>query len=209
MSTQSIDNTEKKTKWGLAGAIVGAVAASVCCVVPLVLLALGISGAWVSSLTVLQPYRPIFIIVTLLFLGYAFYRVYRKPKEEDCEPGSYCANPKSDRINKIALWTVTLLVIGLLVFPYLVPMTSQASTATPVTTPVKTEKVVLSVQGMTCNGCVLTVTKSLKKVDGVTDAMVTLEPPIAVVKYDPTEVSVEQLIETTTNAGYPSKVKER
>lgn len=209
MSTQPVDNPEKKTKWGLAGAIIGAVAASICCVGPLVLLALGISGAWVSSLTILEPYRPIFIVFTVLLLGYAFYRVYRKPKEEECEPGSYCANPKSDKINKIALWTVTILVIGLLLFPYVVPMNSQASVATPATAPVKTEKVVLSVQGMTCNGCVLTVRGSLKKVDGVKTADVTLDPPIAVVEYDPSKVDVNQLIKATTNAGYPSKLKEK
>jgi hypothetical protein len=60
----------------LVGSILAAFGASICCVGPLVLLALGISGAWISSLTALEPYRPIFMGLTLLFLGFAFYRLY-------------------------------------------------------------------------------------------------------------------------------------
>ena len=60
--------------WRLGAAVVATVAASACCLGPLVLLGLGISGAWISRLTALEPYRPLFIGLTLVFLGYAFYR---------------------------------------------------------------------------------------------------------------------------------------
>ncbi len=202
-ANRSSDNLEKKTRWGLLGAIVGAVAASICCVGPLVLLAIGIGGAWVSQLTILEPYRPIFIGFTLLLLGYTFYRVYRKPAVEECEDGSYCANPNSDRINKITLWVVTILVLGLMAFPYVVPVNSQASA---VSVPIKTAKAILEVEGMTCNGCVLTVNGSLKKIPGVVDTRVTLKPPRAIVEYDPTQVLPEVFVSATTRAGYPSRI---
>ncbi|MEE8437022.1 MAG: mercuric transporter MerT family protein, partial [Candidatus Neomarinimicrobiota bacterium] len=107
---------------GMVGAVLAAVAASVCCVGPLLLLGLGIGGAWVGNLTALEPFRPYLMGLTAVLLGYAFYRIYSKPKAEACEPGSYCANPKSDKINKISLWIVTVFVVGLLAFPYLTPV---------------------------------------------------------------------------------------
>lgn len=62
MSTQATERqvTEATGRWSLGGALVAAVAASVCCLGPLVLLALGVSGAWASSLRALEPYRPTF-----------------------------------------------------------------------------------------------------------------------------------------------------
>jgi hypothetical protein len=68
----------------MAGAL-AAIGASVCCVGPLVLLALGIGGTWVGSLTAMEPFRPWFIGLTLLFLGLAFRKLYLVPRV--CAPG--------------------------------------------------------------------------------------------------------------------------
>ncbi len=192
-------------KWGLFGAILAAITASVCCVGPLVLLGLGVSGAWIGNLTALEPYRPIFAAMTLGFLGFAFYRVYRKPKAEECEDGSYCANPRADRINKTVLWIVTVAIVGLLAFPYVAPRLFAGTT--PADQTAKTAQVVLAVENMTCASCPLTVGSSLRQVPGVVDAQATLNPPEAVVSYDPSKVTIDDLIEATTNAGYPSSVK--
>lgn len=214
--------SEKSSRRSIAGAVLAAVAASICCVGPLLLLALGIGGAWIGTLTALEPYRPLFIVATFLFLGYAFYRIYRKPKAEECEDGSYCANPRSDKINKIALWTVTFLVLILLTIPYVTPLLL-ADQSEP--RPVKVEKplqtangnaavltgsfkqVTLNVPGMTCTSCEVTVQKSLTSLDGVVDAKVNLEGKKAVVRYDPARVSTADLIEKTTESGYPSTIK--
>ena len=56
-------------KWGVIGAIAAAIAASGCCIGPLVLAVLGVSGAWVGNLTAFEPYRPIFMTLTLGLLG--------------------------------------------------------------------------------------------------------------------------------------------
>ena len=92
-----------------AGGIVGALLASTCCVAPLVLLTLGISGAWIGTLTDLAPYQGYFTAATLAFLAMGFRTIYWKPKQA-CAQGSYCANPRSDRIVKAALWTATGLI---------------------------------------------------------------------------------------------------
>lgn len=62
----------------------------------------------------------------------------------------------------------------------------------------------LDVKGMNCATCPLTVRLALRKVDGVIDAQVTLEPPVAVVTFDDAKTSLEQLTRATGNAGYPS-----
>ena len=62
------------------GGILGAFAASSCCLVPLVLFGLGIGGAWISNLTALAPYKPLFVTGTAGLLGYGFYLVYWKPR---------------------------------------------------------------------------------------------------------------------------------
>jgi mercuric ion transport protein len=104
-----------------AGGILAALAAASCCVVPFGLFTLGISGAWISNLTALEPYQPIFATVAFGFLGYGFYLVYRKPKVT-CDESSYCAKPGSGRTAKIGLWTATVLVVIALGFPKLAPL---------------------------------------------------------------------------------------
>lgn len=91
------------------GSVIGAVLASSCCIVPLLLVTLGVSGAWIGSLSALDPYKPWFAAITLMFLGFGFRQVYWKPRQA-CEEGSYCASPKSDRVVKTALWSATVLV---------------------------------------------------------------------------------------------------
>jgi len=103
-----------------AGGVFGALAASSCCILPLVLFSLGISGAWIGNLTALYPYKPYFVTITLLFLAAGFYLTYRKPKVA-CASGSYCATAAAGRMLKISLWGATVLVIAALAFPYAAP----------------------------------------------------------------------------------------
>lgn len=95
----------------LAGAsVLGAVVASSCCIVPLILVTLGISGAWISTLTALEPYKPIFVGITAALLGLGFWQVYFR-RRKSCAPGSYCGNPVSGRLTKAGLWLATILVL--------------------------------------------------------------------------------------------------
>ncbi len=115
------DSSTRKAGLASVGGILAALGAASCCVVPFALFTLGISGAWISNLTALEPYQPIFAAVTFGFLGYGFYLIYRKPKAV-CAEGSYCANPSSGRTAKIGLWVATVLVIVALGFPKLAPV---------------------------------------------------------------------------------------
>lgn len=101
------------------GGLIAALGAASCCVLPLVLLTLGVGGAWMGSLTALAPYEPYFMGVAVAVLAYAFWRVYRRP--ENCAEGSECASPRSNGMTKAALWVATLLVIAAAAFPYAAP----------------------------------------------------------------------------------------
>lgn len=206
--SSNINITGSKRNWGIIGVIIGAIGASICCVGPLVLLALGIGGAWVGSLSAFDAYRPIFSIVTLGFLGYAFYRVYRKPKEAECAPGSACATPRGNRFNKVSLWIVTVFALGLLAFPYVAPSLANAGQNAEVSD-ISAQKVELQVNGMTCGGCAVTAQKSLENVEGVISAQVSFDESKAVVTYDPDKVKVEDLTDATAKVGYPSTVQHK
>jgi len=117
----NLQDNEPGKQFAAVGSVIGAVLASSCCIVPLVLVTLGVSGTWIGSLSALEPYKPWFSAVTMLFLGIGFWQVYWKPKPE-CEEGSYCASPKSDRVVKIALWSATLLVALALTIDYWAPI---------------------------------------------------------------------------------------
>ena len=99
----------------MAGAVISAFLASACCIGPLVLALVGLGGA--GLLMKLEPYRPYFTVATLMALGAGFWFTYRTPKlaeGDDCG----CEHPKSNRLGKVLLWVVTVVVIGFWSFPY-------------------------------------------------------------------------------------------
>lgn len=97
-----------------------ALLASACCLGPLVLLMLGISGAWIGNLTALEPYRPVFIAVALVAVYFAHRRIFRPAT--DCLPGEVCAVPSVSRAYKLLFWIVVALLGVALVFPYVAPL---------------------------------------------------------------------------------------
>src|SRR5262249_6518095 len=102
------------------GGIVAALVASSCCILPVALFSLGISGAWIGNLTQLAPYQPYFIAVTLAFIGTGYWLVYRSSKAA-CADGEACARPLPSRLVKIVLLVATVIVIAAWSFDYIAP----------------------------------------------------------------------------------------
>lgn len=96
-----------------------AIAASACCLGPLVLITLGISGAWISNLTLLEPYRPVFIALAVVALYFAYRKIWQSAAA--CQPDKVCASPPGNRVYKMLFWIVVVLVAVALLFPYVVP----------------------------------------------------------------------------------------
>ena len=104
-----------------AGGILGALAASSCCILPLVLFGLGVSGAWIGNLTRLAPYQPYFIAATAACLGGGYWLRYRSRKIA-CTDSEVCARSLPNRIVTMGLILATVLVIGALALDFLAPL---------------------------------------------------------------------------------------
>ena len=107
---------------GLAAAdgLLGALAASSCCILPLLLFSLGVSGAWIGNLTALAPYQPFFLAFTVAALGFGFYQVYGRRKA--CSDGATCARPLPNKLVQAGLWLATALVGAAMAFPAVAPL---------------------------------------------------------------------------------------
>ena len=200
----------------MSAALGAAIAASACCTIPLVLVSLGVGGAWIGSLTALAPYRWFFVNLTVGALGYAGYNEWQLSRQPDCN----CATMFSSTTRRSLLGVGALAILALIVSPWLVAPspsdTTQQGRAASVTQnptdqestlPASFQQVVLTVEGMTCAACPQTVQTALRDVDGVYEAEATLEPPEAVVRFDPDRTSIEALTQATKNVGFPSASK--
>lgn len=104
-----------------AGGLLGALAASSCCILPLVLFGLGVSGAWIGNFTRLAVYQPYFIAATLAFLGCGYWLVYLSSMRA-CADGEACVRPLPNRLVKTSLILATILVVAALGLDFIAPL---------------------------------------------------------------------------------------
>jgi mercuric ion transport protein len=92
-----------------------------CCLLPFVLIAVGVAGAWVGALDAFAPYKWYFIVATVALLGYGFYAAYWKPGRS-CAAGSACTSCGAGASVKVGLWIGVTLALGGAAFEYLEPL---------------------------------------------------------------------------------------
>jgi len=97
----------------IAGAI-SALGASACCMLPLVLVAIGFGGAWIARLRELERFYPIFVGLAIAAFAYAFYRLYLR--RAPCAPEAACP-PVTRRHQRIAFWATLVSAKALILFP--------------------------------------------------------------------------------------------
>lgn len=114
------ESPTRQTTWLGIGAILAAIGASACCVGPLLLLSLGIGGAWMSTLTSMETVRPFFFVLTLVFIGLGYRKLYLTP--ENCEQGKACASPDVIKNQRLIFWIGSALILLLLAFPWYAPL---------------------------------------------------------------------------------------
>jgi mercuric ion transport protein len=113
------EKAPKKISWLGIGAILAAIGASLCCVAPLLLLSLGIGGAWMSTLTSMQAVRPFFFILSLIFIALGYRKLYWVP--ENCAEGELCILPNNMKRQRTIFWLGSMFILLLLAFPWYAP----------------------------------------------------------------------------------------
>lgn len=194
----------KSDKKILGAGLFTALAASLCCITPVLAIVAGTSGA-ASSFSWLEPFRPYLIGFTVLVLGFAWYQ-HLKPsaqrsKECACEEE---AKPKVTQSKKF-LGIVTLVAIVLISFPYYsqVFYTSPTEHQTSVATPqAHFQTVSFGVSGMTCSGCEAHVKNEVNKLAGIREVEVSYEKGNAIVQYDPAKANPATIEKAIRATGY-------
>lgn len=113
------ETTKKTTSCLGIGAVLAAIGASACCVGPLLLLSLGIGGAWMITLTSMETTRPFFIILTVLFIWGGFMKLYLN--KDDCQEGAVCVSNQVIRKQRQIFWIGSIAILLLLAFPWYAP----------------------------------------------------------------------------------------
>ena len=195
-----------KDKAFIGASLIAGIAASLCCILPIVF---ALAGAGiVGASAFFAAWRPYLLGLTFLLLGLGFYFAYRKPNHA-CEPGSVCEKPATNRTGRIGLWIATAIVLAVAAFPYysepvanllLSTKTSEPASSTP-----RVNQASFAVEGMDCIACATAIEKKLKSLDGVQSAAVSYEQKRATVEFDAGKVTIAQLEQAIRDAGYRAR----
>src|SRR5712692_1109088 len=190
-----------KDKAFIGASLVAGIAASLCCILPIVF-ALAGSGI-VGASAFFATWRPYLLGTTFLLLALGFYFAYRKPKHA-CEPGSACERPATNKTGRIGLWVATVVVLIVAAFPYysepvarLLLANKPSETAAP-----RLERASFAVDGMDCTACATVIEKKLKDLAGVQSVIVSYEQKQATIEFDARKVTIAQLEQAIQDAGY-------
>lgn len=113
------EDAPRSNSVALGTAAAAALLASACCVAPLALVLVGVSGAWIGQLAAFEPYQPIFLAAAILALILAWRKIWRAP---DCADGRACAAPAGKRAQKITFLVIASLLAVVLGFPFVAPL---------------------------------------------------------------------------------------
>lgn len=197
----------KVEKLTMSGAVFAAFAASLCCILPLlfVVLGLGVFGAG----SVFETARPYLLGAAALLLAFGFYRAYIR-REEACSVGEECAAKPISRISRIGLWLALVGAVAFALAPYYTGIiarnvvTQNTQPAADVSAIVEQAK--FKITGMTCSGCAVSIQTELEKTEGVRRAEVSYERGEAIVDYDSKVITPEKIRDAINQTGYTAEL---
>lgn len=189
-----------KQSWVLAGGLISAMGASVCCLGPFLALALGATGfaasAWFSA------WRPYFLVAAFGLLATAWYLTYRRSRSEYAD-GVACAPFTNRKIPKIALWVVTAIAVPAALFPLLVPWGLVASNTTSVAGAMQVR---VRIPTMDCIACAKGIEATLRRHPGVQRADVDYDSKNALIVFDPMMTTAAQIVAAIDNSGFKAEL---
>ncbi len=119
LETPPSEDGPRASSIALGAAAAAALLASACCIAPLALVLLGISGAWIGQLAAFEPYQPIFLAAAAVALFFAWRKIWQAPA---CDDGRACAASTAKRVQKVVFLTVATLLVVVLGFPIAAPL---------------------------------------------------------------------------------------
>ncbi|MBK7399611.1 MAG: cation transporter [Myxococcales bacterium] len=204
----SARESNRAKKLTLGGAVLAALAASSCCIGPLLLAAFGIGGA--GALATLGAYRPYILAVTAVLLAAGFYLTYRKPRATTAGDACGCEapHPQAGRAGRIGLWIATVMVVVFATAPYLIArVAARGHEATAVTTPGATiDHITIRVEGMDCEACSVNIRRALEKVGGLHDMTLDLKAQTIDVAYEPAAGRVQAYVAAINDLAYEASL---
>ncbi len=201
----------KKENVVLGGGMFAAIAASLCCIGPVLFALLGLGAFGASSVFV--SLRPYLLAVAVLALAFGFYRAYFR--REACAPGEACATNPVSQVSRVVLWVAAAGVLAFALSPYYVGYLAAAFTRSaqpaPMAAPAVSaqtsafETVTVEVTGMDCQSCEVPIKAALVNTHGVSSADVSFERGNASVQYDPRQTDVNQIRRAIDSTGFKTK----
>lgn len=206
----------REERLATSGAIIAAIAASLCCIGPLIFAGLGL-GAFAAA-AAFESARPYLLGAAVLLLAFGFYRAYFR-RDAACAPGEACAVKPVSRAGRIGLWIGAVAVLAFALSPYYAgyiaafmhrrpPVAAQPAGVTNTegtSSEAALQTVTVAVEGMDCNSCEIPIRSALEKAPGVRSANVSYERGDAQVKYDPKQTDIGQIKRAIDSTGYKAK----
>lgn len=190
----------KSDKKLIGAGLLTAIAASLCCITPVLALVAGTSGL-ASTFSWLEPARPYFIGLTILVLGFAWYQKLKPKKQIDCNCETE-EKPKSIQ-SKMFLGIVTAFAIVMLAFPYYAhiffPKTEKQIIVVDKS---NVQTVEFSISGMTCAGCEEHVNHEVNKLSGIIKSTASYENGNAIVEFDNSKTNIAEIEKAINGTGY-------
>lgn len=199
-----MDKAKTLQRATLGGSLLSAITSSLCCVGPLVALALGVGGFAASAR--FEKWRPVFLGVTFALLALAWFLTYRKPGTV-CEEGSVCATRPTARWNKAILWVATGVILMAVAFPSLsLAILRATQSSAPVAVADGNSGVLkVTIPSMDCAACATSIQAKLRKQTGVVTAQVNFDTKEAVVSYDPAKLLPQDIIAAIDQTGFKAE----
>ena len=194
-------STDRRSLWAGIGAVLAAIASSACCWLPLVLLAFGTSAIGVASF--FEAWRAWFLTGAAILLALGFYFSYFR--KISCKPGDTCAAPAPPlrRMNRAMLWIAAVFVAAFAFFPSYLGLLLRDTSAASHQPSVNSEAIVISVQGMTCEACAISIEKALTARPDIASARVDYPAEkVSVVPATGHNPSQTSIAETISALGY-------
>jgi copper chaperone CopZ len=182
----------------MGAGILSAIAASLCCITPVLALVAG-TGSMASSLSWIEPARPYMIGLTVVVLGFAWYLQLRpKPKDNcGCEPAR-----RSFFQSRKFLLLITVLSGLMIAFPAYSHIFFRVEPKEQATRINDGQKLEVNIEGMTCAACEQHVAHEVNQLPGILHLTVSYDKKNAIIEFDPSQTTADAVIAAVNKTGY-------